>query len=225
MAGRAQLARSIDRDLADLTNQHDPGFVRFLVGEVVAGIESHKSLTEVNAERAEQVVRSVAAMERATRAVALVHMYQDEPDAARTALDQFQDMLRQRQLDTAAAFTALNSFAREDQKPILARVLSSHDRALEICGAEPVAVLMPSPGDVDACESSEEGAASAPVPACSECRKDIEPGKTMCAYHRGKHRENNTKIAVRAVSVAGGVAKFGPKALKVVSTAGRLIRP
>lgn len=226
VAGRAQLARSIDRDLSELKKQREPAIVSLLVGGVGAGIKSQKSLTEVNAERAEQVVRSVAAMESATRAIALVHMYQDEPDAARTALDQFQDMLRQRQLDTAAAFTALNSFAREDQKPILAQVLSSHDRALEICGAEPVAVLMPSPGDVDAGGSSEEGAASAPVPTCSKCGKDIEVGATTCAYHRGKHREKNTKVAAIVLPVAGTVAKkYGTKALKVAPKILRILRP
>ena len=185
--------------------------------------------SDLNAECAEQVVRSVAAMESATRVIALVHMFHSEPDAARTALGEFQDMLRQRQLDTAAAFTALNSFAREDQKPILARVLSSHDRALEICGMEPGHLLMQSPGDAgDSPLIGEEDPATAggAVPACSECGKDIEVGATMCAYHRGKHREKNTKVAAIVLPVAGTVAKkYGPKALKVAPKILGILRP
>ncbi|WP_154652410.1 hypothetical protein [Actinomyces timonensis] len=222
---RDKLARSIDRDLSDLAKQREHGVVQRLVEEVATPLRSKRSLTEVNAERAEQVVRSVAVMESATRAVALVHMHHGEPDAARTVLGQFQDMLRQRQLDDDAVITAISSFAREDQKPILAQVLSSHARALEICGAEPVAVHMLPPDDVDVDASCEEGVTSAPVPTCSQCGRDIEAGATMCAYHRGKKQEANVKIMGGVVLGMGTLATYRPKALKVDPKILRFLRP
>lgn len=226
--GRAQLARSIKCDLDDLAKYRKHGSLGLLVDEATTIWHSQKSLTEKDAECAEQIVRAIAAMESATRAAALVHMHHGESDAARTTLSQFQDLLRERHLDDDAAITALNSFARKDQKPLLAQVLSTHTRALKICGMEPEALLVPSPGDAIASPAIDEedpAGSGVVVPTCGECGRDIETGAALCAYHRGKKREKLAVVLMTTAGLAAGAAKkYGPNILKSAYAATKMIR-
>ncbi|WP_181574811.1 MULTISPECIES: hypothetical protein [unclassified Actinomyces] len=225
---REMLARSIDSDLKGLARDYELGAMAFLWQDAVIFVQSQKSLTERNAERAERVVRSVAAMESATRAVALVHMHHGDTDAARIALGRFQDLLSQRQLNNDANVTALSSFAHEDQKPLYARVLSTHARAIEVCGMEPDRLLMPPPEAIEGRASFDEEEANVTVAMCSECGRDIEVGAIMCAYHRGRHRENLAKTAGPLLSVGvvaiPEVVKHWPKVRKLAFAAIKLIR-
>ena len=225
--GRDQLTRSIDRDLADLKKYRERWGLGLLRDEATTLIQSQTSLTEKNAERAEQVVRAVAAMESATRAAALVHMHHGEHDAARTALRQFQNLIQNRQLGNNAAITTLSSFAQEDQKPLLAEVLSSHARALEICGADIEAPLMLSSGDASTRTPTEEEEpvnSSIAVPTCDECGRDIETGAALCAYRRGKKREKRTRRFVVAAGLTAAAAKkYGPTALRSARIAAKVV--
>ena len=220
--GRSQLSRSIDRDLNELAKHHDRGGLLFLVGDVMSAIQSQTSSTEKNADRAERIVCAVAAMESATRAIAMVHMLHGEPDAAKTALLQFENMLRKQRLDNDAGITELSSFAREDQKPLFTRILSSHAKSFEVCGLEPKTHLMPSPSDASANQSSDDedhAGTNVSLPTCGECGRDIEVGAALCAYHRDKKRESDA-IKIAATLSA---AKLAPKISKALSKAIRLI--
>ena len=220
--GRDKLARSIDRDLTDLAKHREHGSPGLLIAEVTTVMRSQKSLTEKNAKCAEQVVCAVAAMESAIRAAALVHMHHSEHDAVRTTLRQFQNLLRERKLDNDAAIMALSSFAHTDQKRLLAQVLSSHARALEVCGVEPEALLMPSPGDTGTDMSMDEedpADNSVTVPTCGKCGRDIEARAALCAYHQGKKREKRACFIVPIVIVVGAARKCEPNALKFVYAA------
>lgn len=225
--GRSQLSRSINRDLKELAKQQqDRGGMLFLVGDAMSAIQSRTSLTEKNADRAERIVRAIAEIERATRAIAMVHMLHGEFDAAKTALLQFEDMLRNRRLNSSAGITALNSFAREDQKPLFTRIFSAHARSLEVCGLEPKAYLMPSLSDAGANQSNDDedhAGASVSLLTCGECGKEVEVGTTLCAYHRGKERENNVFRGVTAVVMISVAKKAAPKALKALPKIARLI--
>lgn len=224
--GRDQLTRSIDRDRADLAKHREHGALGFLIAGATTVFQSQTSLIEKNAECAEQVVRAVAAMESATRAAAIVHMHHGEQDAARTTLRQFQNLLRERQLDNEAAITALSSFAHEDQKPFLTKILSSHTRALEVCGVEPEAFIMLSPGDpgVDTPMDEEDPAdSSVVVPTCGECGRDIETGAALCTYHQGKKREKITKGLAVGIPVATAVVKCRKPIQKVMAMAAKMI--
>lgn len=224
--GRDKLARSIDRDLAGLAKCREHGGLGAFIAEVTTKIHSQKFWTEKNAECAEQVVRAVAAMESSTRAAALVHMHHGEQDAARTTLRQFQDLLRDRQLDNDAAITALSSFAHEDQKRLLTKVFSSYTRALEVCRVEPEALLMPSPGDIGAdtpMDEEDPADSSVAVSTCGECGRDIETGAALCAYHRGKKREKIAKALAAAIPVVAGVMKYRKPIQKVMAAAVKMI--
>lgn len=227
VVGQDQITRSIARDLANLNRHRERGGLGFLMAEATTAIQSQMSLTEKNAECAEQVVRAVAALESATRAAALVHMHHGEQDAARTTLSQFQNLLKDLHLDNDAAITTLSSFAHKDQKPHLAKILSSHTRALEICGAETEPPLMLSPGgaSTDTPTDAEESADSCvAVPTCDECGRDIETGAALCAYHRGKKREKHTRrFAVAAGLTAVAANKYGPMALKSARMAAKIV--
>lgn len=220
--GRSQLSRSIDRDLNELAKHHDRGGLLFLVGDAMSAIQSQTSSTEKNADRAERIVCAVAAMESATRAIAMVHMLHGEPDAAKTALLQFDDMLRNQRnqrLDSSAGITALNSFAREDQKPHFTRIFSSHTRSLEVCGLKPKTYLMPSPSDADPNRSNDDedhADASVSLPTCGECGREVEVGATLCAYHRGKKRESNAILGGKILVATSVAFKLAPKVLKII---------
>lgn len=220
--GRSQLNRSIGHDLEELAKQQDRGGVLLLVGDAMSIIQSQTSLTEKNADRAERIVCTVAAMESATRAIAMVHMFHSESDAAKTALLQFENMLRKQRLDNDAGITELSSFAREDQKPLFTRILSSHAKSFEVCGLEPKTHLMPSPSDASANQSSDgedHAGTNVSLPTCGECGRDIEVGAALCAYHRDKKRESDA-IKIAATLSA---AKLAPKISKALSKAIRLI--
>lgn len=207
VVGQDQLTRSIDRDLANLKSHK--GVLEILRAEVTTAIKSQKSLTEKNADCAEHVVRAIAAIESATRAAALVHMHHGEQDAARTTLRQFQNLLRDRHLDNDAAITTLSSFARKDQKPLLAKILSSYTHALEICGVDHKTLLVPSTGDTGVGTPTEDDPAdsSVAVPTCDECDREIETGATLCTYHQGKKWEERAGILVVVVPLAVTVVK------------------
>lgn len=225
--GRDQLTRSIDRDLANLNRHRERGSLGFLIAEATTAIQSQKSLTEKNAECAEQIVRAVAALESATRAATLVHMHHGEQDAARTTLNQFQNLLRDRQLDDDASITKLSSFAREDQKPSLAKTRASHARALEICGAGAEAPLMLSLGDTSAGPQGEDedlADSNVATPTCAECGRDIETGAVLCAYHQGKKREKTTKVAAVSVTAASVAVKYRGTIQQVLGAAAKVIR-
>lgn len=217
--GRSRLSRSIDRDLEELAKQQDRGRMLFLVGDAMSVIQSQTSLTEKNADRAEQIVRTIAAIESATRAIAMVHMFHGEFDAAKTALLQFEDVLKNRRLDSSAGITALSSFAREDQKPRFTRIFSSHARSLEVCGLKPKDYLMPSPSDASANRSNDDedhAGTSASLPTCGECGREVEAGAPLCAYHRGKKREKNAIRRGKILAAIPVVFKLAPKVLKVI---------
>ena len=225
VVGHDQLTRSIDRDLANLKSHK--GVLEILRAEVTTAIKSQKSLTEKNADCAEQVVRAIAAIESATRAAALVHMHHGEQDAARTTLRQFQNLLRDRHLDNDAAITKLSSFAREDQKPSLAKTLASHARALEICGAGAEAPLMLSLGNTSAGPLGEDedlADSNVATPTCAECGRDVETGAVLCAYHQGKIREKNTKVAALGITAVSVAVKYKGTIQQILGAAAKVIR-
>ena len=217
--GRSRLNRFIDHDLEELAKQQDRGGILFLVDDMMNVTLSQISLTEKNADRAERIVRAVAAEERATRAIAMVHMLRGEFDAAKTALLQFEDMLRNQRLDSSAGITALSSFAREDQKPRFTRIFSSYARSLEVCELKPKAYLMLSPSDAGANRSNDDEDhvdTSAHLPTCGECGREVEAGATLCAYHRGKKRESNAILGGNILVATSVAFKLAPKVLKVI---------
>ena len=225
--GRSQLSRSIDRDREELAKQQqDRGGMLFLVGDAMSAIQSRTSLTEKNADCAEQVVRAIAAIESATRAAALVHMHHGEQDAARTTLRQFQNLLRDRHLDNDAAITTLSSFARKDQKPLLAKILSSYTHALEICGVDHKTLLVPSTGDTGVGMPTEDDPAdsSVAVPTCDECDREIETGATLCTYHQVKKWEERAGILVVVVPLAVTVVKHRRPIQQGLGAAAKVIR-
>ena len=217
--GRSRLNRFIDHDLEELAKQQDRGGILFLVDDMMNVTLSQISLTEKNADRAERIVRAVAAEERATRAIAMVHMLRGEFDAAKTALLQFEDMLRNQRLDSSAGITALSSFAREDQKPRFTRIFSSYARSLEVCELKPKAYLMLSPSDAGTNRSNDDEDhvdTSAHLPTCGECGREVEAGATLCAYHRGKKRESNAILGGKILVATSVAFKLAPKVLKVI---------
>ena len=217
--GRSRLNRFINHDLEELAKQQDRGGILFLVDDMMNVTLSQISLTEKNADRAERIVRAVAAEERATRAIVMVHMLRGEFDAAKTALLQFEDMLRNQRLDSSAGITALSSFAREDQKPRFTRIFSYYARSLEVCGLKPKAYLMPSPSDADPNRSNDDedhADASVSLPTCGECGREVEAGATLCAYHRGKKRESNAILGGKILVATSVAFKLAPKVLKVI---------
>ena len=224
VVGHDQLTRSIDRDLANLKSYK--GVLEILRAEVTTAIKSQKSLTEKNADCAEQVVRAIAAIESATRAAALVHMHHGEQDAARTTLRQFQNLLRDRHLDNDAAITTLSSFARKDQKPLLARILSSYTHALEICEVDHKTLLVPSTGDTGVGTPTEDDPAdsSVAVPTCDECGREIETGATLCTYHQGKKWEERAGIIVVVVPLAVTAVKHRRPIQQGLGAAAKVIR-
>lgn len=224
VVGHDQLTRSIDRNLANLKSHK--GVLEILRAEVTTAIKSQKSLTEKNADCAEQVVRAIAAIESATRAAALVHMHHGEQDAARTTLRQFQNLLRDRHLDNDAAITTLSSFARKDQKPLLAKILSSYTHALEICGVDHKTLLVPSTGDTSVGTPTEDNPAnsSVAVPTCDECDREIETGATLCTYHQGKKWEERAGILVVVVPLAVTVVKHRRPIQQGLGAAAKVIR-
>lgn len=224
VVGHDQLTRSIDRDLANLKSHE--GVLEILRAEVTTAIKSQKSLTEKNADCAEQVVRSIAAIESATRAAALVHMHHGEQDAARTTLRQFQNLLRNRHLDNDAAITTLSSFARKDQKPLLARILSSYTHTLEICEVDHKTFLLPSTGDTGVGTPTEDDPAdsSVAVPTCDECGREIETGATLCTYHQGKKWEERAGIIVVIVPLAVTAVKHRRPIQQGLGAAAKVIR-
>lgn len=224
VVGHDQLTRSIDRDLANLKSHKR--VLEILRAEVTTAIKSQKSLTEKNADCAEQVVRAIAAIESATRAAALVHMHHGEQDAARTTLRQFQNLLRDRHLDNDAAITTLSSFARKDQKPLLARILSSYTHALEICEVDHKTLLVPSTGDTGVETPTEDDPAdsSVAVPTCDECGREIETGATLCTYHQGKKWEERARIIVVVVPLAVTAVKHRRPIQQGLGAAAKVIR-
>ena len=141
--------------------------------------------------------------------------------------DEATTLIQNRQLGNNAAITTLSSFAQEDQKPLLAEVLSSHARALEICGADIEAPLMLSSGDASTRTPTEEEEpvnSSIAVPTCDECGRDIETGAALCAYHRGKKREKRTRRFVVAAGLTAAAAKkYGPTALRSARIAAKVV--
>lgn len=224
VVGHDQLTRSIGRDLANLKSHK--GVLEILRAEVTTAIKSQKSLTEKNADCAEQVVRAIAAIESATRAAALVHMHHGEQDAARTTLRQFQNLLRDRHLDNDAAITTLSSFARKDQKPLLARILSSYTHALEICEVDHKTLLVPSTGvtGVETPTEDDPADSSVAVPTCDECGREIETGATLCTYHQGKKWEERARIIVVVVPLAVTAVKHRRPIQQGLGAAAKVIR-
>ena len=224
VVGHDQLTRSIDRDLANLKSHE--GVLEILRAEVTTAIKSQNSLTGKNADCAEQVVRAIAAIESATRAAALVHMHHGEQDAARTTLRQFQNLLRNRHLDNDAAITTLSSFARKDQKPLLARILSSYTHTLEICEVDHKTFLLPSTGDTGVGTPTEDDPAdsSVAVPTCDECGREIETGATLCTYHQGKKWEERAGIIVVIVPLAVTAVKHRRPIQQGLGAAAKVIR-